>query len=151
LPDFTFTGKYVLEDIRRLELMEMGAGHTPNDLVVYLPDDKILFGADLITNQFHAYMPDGDPDGWLSILEKLGSLEVQAVIPGHGIPGDKSLIGITARYISENLNYAKGLPKEMKFTPDDLDKIEVPLQYRDWWLDQFFTDNIRFLHQKINR
>jgi len=32
---------------------------------------------------------------------------------------------------------------------EDADKIEIPLQYKDWWFDQFFLSNLKFAYSKI--
>jgi len=49
LPTATFSGKLQLEvGGRRVELIEVGPAHTAGDLVVYLPEDRILFAGDIL-------------------------------------------------------------------------------------------------------
>lgn len=144
MPDSLFEGKFVLEGNRRLEIRDMGMGHTPSDAVVYLPDDKILFGSDLITQEFHPYLPDGDPLNWVRILERLDSLESTFIVPGHGEPGNKDLIQTTKDYLNEIMQVAN----EVKMDENHKQRkgaVSLPDKYKDWWLDQFYEQNIAFL------
>lgn len=43
VPDSVFTQKLTVSGRHRVELLEMGEGHTPSDAVVYLPGAGILF------------------------------------------------------------------------------------------------------------
>lgn len=151
VPDSTFSERLILRGNRVLEIHDMGAGHTPSDAVVYLPGEKILFGADLITNHFHPYLGDGDMHGWLFILEALAGFDATTLIPGHGDPGGKELIEQTKNYISDIRNMAvmqaKNTiqPETQPFSP------EIPQAYKDWWLDNFYNQNIRFAVETIRR
>lgn len=145
IPDKLFTGMMLLDGNRKVQLLEMGEGHTPSDLVVYLPDEKILFGADLLTNEFHPYIPDGNAQGWLSILDDVSKLDILQLVPGHGNPGGKELIDVTRSYIQDVQDLARrqmGVEGEASSSQAD---IPMPDKYKDWWLGNFFSQNIRFL------
>ncbi len=48
-PTLTFTGKMTLWlGSLRVELLQLGRGHTKGDTVAWLPDEKILFSGDLV-------------------------------------------------------------------------------------------------------
>ena len=65
--------------------MYFGRGHTGGDVVIYLPAEKILFTGDLLVEGM-PYMGDGFLSDWIQTLEKLNSLDVAIVVPGHGRP-----------------------------------------------------------------
>ena len=72
----------------RVELRHYGNAHTPGDLVVWLPEAKILFAGDLaFTGRLLAVLPIGSTAGWLAGLERVTALGPDKVIPGHGQPG----------------------------------------------------------------
>ena len=67
-------------------------GHTPYSLVIYIPEEKIVFTSDNV-NLGTPVFRDSDPVKWLESLEKCGELDVDEVVPGHGVVCDKSCFG----------------------------------------------------------
>ncbi|MDF3054058.1 MAG: cphA1, partial [Geminicoccaceae bacterium] len=80
-----------------------GAAHSAGDLVVWLPDRKILFAGDLLVEDGVTMVVDGNSGVLLSALARIDSLRPIAVVPGHGsIPRHPSeLVARTRSYISE--------------------------------------------------
>jgi len=78
---------------RRVELLWLGkAAHTPGDLIVYLPKEKVLFAGDLVSNQSIPWLldPGWSRTGWLASLDSLSSkaFTIAKLVPGHGVIGD---------------------------------------------------------------
>jgi len=88
-PNETFTeAKTILLGKTRVELRHFGKAHTPGDLVVWLPDSRILLAGDLaFTGRLLAVLPFGSTAGWITGLEKASAFGPLTVIPGHGNPG----------------------------------------------------------------
>jgi cyclase len=57
-------------------------GHTEGDVVVFLPDEKVLITGDLLDDM--PYTGDGSPKGLVETLHRLDALNFDLVIPGHG-------------------------------------------------------------------
>ncbi len=68
---------------REIQLLYLGRGHTGGDVVVYLPQEKVVATGDLLTAGL-SYMGDGYLDEWVDTLEALKSLDFEVVLPGHG-------------------------------------------------------------------
>ncbi len=68
---------------REIQLLYFGRGHTGGDVVVYLPQEKVLATGDLLTAGL-SYMGDGYPEEWVETLEELKGLDFEVVLPGHG-------------------------------------------------------------------
>jgi cyclase len=70
---------------RRVELRHPGeAVHTRGDLVVWLPDERVLFSGDLL---FHGVTPlvlIGSLQGALRSLDWMADFEPEHIVPGHG-------------------------------------------------------------------
>lgn len=147
IPDLLFEEELVLQGSRKLIVRDMGMGHTQSDAVVVLPDDEIIFGSDLITNTFHPYLPDGDPINWLQILGRLNSLSISIVVPGHGETGNRDLIQTTMNYLDEIIQAANKI-KQIGTSMQLKQAFEMPEKYREWWLDQFYDQNMAFLLKK---
>jgi cyclase len=85
---------------RPIELLHFGtAAHTTNDIVAWLPEDRILFAGDLVFNGGTPFALSGSISGWLEVLGVLGDLDPALIVPGHGPAGGRELLGETAAYL----------------------------------------------------
>ena len=98
-PTATFSGKMQLDvGGRRVELIEVGPAHTSGDLVVYLPEERVLFAGDIL---FHGVVPvlwDGSPGNWIRTGERILSWKVELVVPGHGKVTDLAALDAMRSY-----------------------------------------------------
>ena len=69
------------EDVR---LIRTGPSHTAGSLVVYLPKEKLLFSGDILFTDFHPFLADGDFSGWSATIDKLLTMDIDRIVPGHG-------------------------------------------------------------------
>jgi cyclase len=72
----------------RVRLLHWAPGHTSGDLVVYLPEQKIVFGGDLlVTNRpdtnIHAEK-NGSAEGWTENVKGMLALDADTYVTGHG-------------------------------------------------------------------
>ncbi len=85
-PTVTFEQKMVLHrGPRTIEILFLGPGDTPNDIVVYLPEDKVVCSGDMVVHPF-PYGFSEQPLEWLTTLGKLADLDFDTLVPGHGEP-----------------------------------------------------------------
>lgn len=69
----------------RLELRHRGGGHTPGDMMVWLPDRKVLFSGDVVyTDRMLGVIPVSNTRAWLATFEVIEALRPAAIVPGHG-------------------------------------------------------------------
>ena len=68
----------------RLRILHMGPAHTPEDLVVYLPEEKLLFAGDLVFRSRVPFVGQADSRRWIQSLDKLLALDATTFVPGHG-------------------------------------------------------------------
>ena len=84
LPTLTFDRSLILHQrSRTVEILWLGRGHTDGDVVVYLPKEKFLATGDLVQG-FTPFMGDSYPYDWIKTLEKLGKLDYEYAVGGHG-------------------------------------------------------------------
>jgi cyclase len=84
-PTRAFSGRLDLDvGGRRVELIEVGPAHTHGDLIVHVPDARIVFGADVAFIGSTPVMWVGPLDRWLRALDAIEALEPEVVVPGHG-------------------------------------------------------------------
>lgn len=68
---------------REIQLLHFGRAHTGGDVVIYLPQEKVVFTGDMMLPGL-AYMGDGHVDEWPDSLEGLKALDFETWLPGHG-------------------------------------------------------------------
>ena len=88
---------------RRVAIYFLGPAHTAGDIVVLLPDEKVLFSGDVALSKRAPYMlsPDVDPKGWENILARLAKLDIEKVVSGHGTLGTRKAIADTYGYVKK--------------------------------------------------
>ena len=85
-PTHTFEDEMRVEvDERQVELRFMGRGHTSGDLVVWLPQERILFAGDLVEAQAAPYMGDAHIADWSgATLDAVRALGADQLVGGRG-------------------------------------------------------------------
>ena len=72
----------------KLELLHWAPAHTAGDLVVYLPDQKIVFTGDIFTmDQFRVLIhreQKGSSGGWITCAKGVVALDADQFVVGHG-------------------------------------------------------------------
>jgi len=58
--------------------------HTVGDLLVHLPDDKVLVAGDVLVNRIVPTLQDGFLKNWIRTLEEVQALGAVHFVPGHG-------------------------------------------------------------------
>lgn len=80
----TFTDKMTIHlGDTTCQLQHIG-GHTSDSIVIYLPEEKVLFSGDIITSANHPYKGDACFSDWLKGLNNLKEFDIEWLIPGHG-------------------------------------------------------------------
>ena len=58
--------------------------HTVGDLLVHLPDDKVLIAGDVLVSRVVPTLQDGFVKNWIQTLDEIQALDVAHFVPGHG-------------------------------------------------------------------
>jgi glyoxylase-like metal-dependent hydrolase (beta-lactamase superfamily II) len=68
----------------QLQVKHVGPSHTPEDLVVYLPQQRLLFAGDLVFRARIPFVGQADSRRWMTALDGLLALDARVIVPGHG-------------------------------------------------------------------
>lgn len=68
----------------RLVLLPVGPAHTPEDLVVYLPAEKVLFTGDIVFRGRLPFVGQAQSGEWIKALSTLLAFNASVIVPGHG-------------------------------------------------------------------
>lgn len=72
----------------KFELYHWVPAHTSGDLIVYLPQEKIVFTGDIVaTNRVDPIIhpeKNGNSEGWIKTMQGIVKLNADQFVPGHG-------------------------------------------------------------------
>lgn len=72
-------------DDLEVQLIHFGTpAHTTNDIVVWIPERRVLFSGDLVFNGGTPFALQGSVAGWLETIGQLRGLDAETIVPGHG-------------------------------------------------------------------
>jgi len=96
------------------ELKHRGGGHTPGDMLVWLPQKSVLFTGDVVyVERTLGLLEPSNSKNWLASFAVIDELQPQTLVPGHGKVTDVA----TARAHTRDLLLA--LRAHMKQAVDD--------------------------------
>ncbi len=110
----------------RVELLHRGGGHTPGDMMVWLPAQGALFAGDIVyVDRLLAVLPVSNTRQWLAAFDEVERLAPKVLIPGHGQPATLSVARAQTR------DYLSALRAHMRRSVDDLQDIGVAIRSFD--------------------
>lgn len=145
-PNLTFDTELVVRGTRRTaRILSYGGGHSPSDTFVFLPDERVAFLGDLLSNGYHPGLSDGNPMNFVRILDRIASLRPRTLLPGHGAPGGPSVLAAMREYIVSARRVVADhrrahLPRRA------LVEVKVPERFRNWKFSVFYTETLQFLY-----
>ncbi len=98
-PSTTFDDKMTLHyGSTVVDLIFMGPAHTYGDIVVHLPQHRILFAGDIAFYYVAPFAQNAHVTKWLSAVDRITAMDVQTIVPGHGPIGGKAELVDMAGY-----------------------------------------------------
>jgi len=149
LPDITFEDSLVFHGSERDGiLIAYSTAHTDEDIALYLPEEKVMFTGDLVFNQMHPYLPNGNPENLKKTLNTLLKKPISIVVPGHGEVGNSETIMTMINYIDMVDEVAHTI-KASGESIDDSPIERIPESYRSWNFPRFFSMNLKFMYKRL--
>jgi cyclase len=109
-PTVTFADRLRLwSDDLPVDLRYVGQpAHTSNDTLVWLPEQHVLFCGDLLFNGGTPFLLMGSVTGAIDVLTNVvAPIPAAVIVPGHGAPCGRELIGTVAGYLRFVLDVAR--------------------------------------------
>jgi cyclase len=83
---------------REVQLIEVGPAHTSGDLIVFLPEERIVLAGDVVFSGVIPVLWDGSAKNWIQACERILKLGARTVVPGHGPLTDASGVDLVRQY-----------------------------------------------------
>lgn len=145
-PNMTCQGPLSFYGTKRIvEFIPYKKAHSPGNSVIRLPNENILFVGDLLFKGMHPFMGDGDPQGWIDVLEKIIALEPKTVVPGHGALATVDDVHELNTYLHVLTMKVKDFIKAGK-PAAELGEIELPEPYASWETKDQLKRSLNFLY-----
>lgn len=95
----------------RFRLIDVSGAHSPEDLMLWVEDDRVLLAGDLYFSGRIPFVGNADGKAWLAAMDRIGPLKPAIVIPGHGRASsdpqpDVDLTRAYLRYLREQMGHA---------------------------------------------
>lgn len=111
----------------QFQIKPVGPSHTPEDLAVYLPSEKVLFAGDLVFRSRIPYVGQADSRHWIVALERLLAFDAAVIVPGHG-----PLSHEARKDMQLTRDYLVYLRESMGKAAQNLEPFEEAYQNTDW-------------------
>lgn len=82
-------------------------GHTPYQVAVYIPEERVIFTSDNVFGKCQAWLQQALPYQWLDSLKQMEKLEADLLVPGHGSICDKSYLPEMGSFIQAWIDAVK--------------------------------------------
>jgi glyoxylase-like metal-dependent hydrolase (beta-lactamase superfamily II) len=144
-PDVTF-GDFVEIDLGGItaRIFTFTPAHTRGDTFIFVKQDGLLFGGDVITNRFFPIISERG-SSWIEVLDKLAALKPVRVVPGHGAAGDAGLIARERAFLALMQSRTRALKSQGRSADEAAALLtgELKAQYPDWDNPEFLGAGIR--------
>jgi cyclase len=107
LPDITFSERMsIYLGSHSLQLFYM-PGHSLGQIAILIPEERVIFTGDNITYKMQGFLHEADPYAWLESLKRIGQLDFNYIVPGHGLPCEKSYLKEETAFVQSCIDKIK--------------------------------------------
>jgi len=71
-------------DDREIKMIHVGPAHTSTDVIVFFPEERVLYAGDIIFRLCTPIGWEGTFDNWITALDRIVKLDPRRIVPGHG-------------------------------------------------------------------
>ncbi|MEE9171323.1 MAG: hypothetical protein V3U41_00230, partial [candidate division NC10 bacterium] len=131
-PDVVFDDHLSLDlGGRVVELYNFGPGNTPGDTVVYVPEPKVAWTGNLILGDgLIPFLIEGGAGNYLETIAHFAqTLEVEVIVPGHGLLTSGAIFGRYLRYLSELIDSVRQATRAGRTLEETLARTHLADQY----------------------
>ncbi len=124
-PTLTFSDRLTLDLVNnKIEVLFIGPSHTTGSVMVFVPQEKVLFCGDILFNDYHPFLGEANIEGWIKVLDEIMAMDVDKIIPGHGPVSSKKDLADLKNYLLVFDRKAK----ELTAQSNDLDFIVAEMK-----------------------
>ncbi len=125
--------RYIGDDTRfamgglHFRIVHVGPAHTPEDLMMMVEEDRVLYAGDLVFAGRVPFAADGDVGSWIRSLDRVVQLKPRIVVSGHGRHSTDAVGDLT-----QTRDYLEFLYRQMHQAFDDGIDFDAAYARVDW-------------------
>ncbi len=152
--DIVFTGDVTLHvGGHTIELLHT-PGHTPGQLAVHVPEERVVFTGDTIFHECQTWLMTSDVDQWVAALDRIGQLDVDYVVPGHGEVTDKAYLDVQRGVLLEWVSAVSEAVDQGWTREETIERVNFADRYpvdigQGYMMDHIQTLNAASLYDKL--
>jgi cyclase len=131
-------------------------GHTPGELAVYVPEERVVFASDTLFHGCQTWLYVSNIAQWIESLERLMGLDADIVVPGHGEVCGKDQLYVQRAFLMEwetaiAVGVAKGWSKEecLAMAKKEFgERFSVDIG-QEYMLDHIIENNVNALYKRM--
>jgi glyoxylase-like metal-dependent hydrolase (beta-lactamase superfamily II) len=109
-----------------VDILFRGGAHTPGDILVWLPQQRMLFSGDVVyVDRMLGILPFSNTGHWVETFAAIEQLKPLRIVPGHGQVSD------LARAQADTLAYLQALRAHMQIAVAEMANISAAVQSFD--------------------
>lgn len=125
---------------QNVEILWFGNAHFPGDVLVWLPQSKVLFSGDHIyVDRMLGIHPQSDVISWKAAFDQAMQLQPQVIVPGHGqVTSSRQAIAETGDYLNFLIGGVQSALEDWKALDETVAELSAQenfrhLQHYDSW------------------
>ncbi len=108
-------------------LRHVGPAHAPDDVVMFVEEDRVLFSGDVVFNGRVPFVGEADSKAWLAALDRLLAFDPRVMVPGHGAASQTPRADLTL-----TRDYLTDLRMQMGHAVADFVSFDAAFEQADW-------------------
>lgn len=127
-PDYTVDGDVAFRmGGTTFRVLAVGPAHTPEDLMLQVEEEGVLFAGDLMFGGRLPFVGDADSKAWLASIDRLIRADPKILVGGHGAASKDA-----ARDLATSREYIRFLREQMGRAVDEMIDFEEAYARTDW-------------------
>jgi cyclase len=148
-PNRTFEGRLDIKVGRKeVRLIQVGPAHTEGDMLVYIPENRVLFAGDILFIGGTPLMWVGPVGNWIRACDLILEMDVETIVPGHGSITDKKGVEAVKGYweylaAEARKRYERGMSVDEAVADIDMSR------YSSWTDGERIVVNVQTLYKEF--
>jgi cyclase len=131
-------------------------GHTPGQLAVHVPEERVVFTGDTVFNECQTWLMTSDVQQWIEALDRISQLDIDHVVPGHGEVTDKAYLTVQRAVLMEWEAAVAGAVARGWTREETIERVNFADRYpvdigQGYMMDHIQTLNAGALFDKLSR
>jgi len=151
LPTRTFDGEMALRvGDKQVRVIEVGPAHTGGDVIVHVPQDRVVFTGDILFVGGHPVLWAGPVGNWIRACDLILGWDVETVVPGHGPITGKGGVRAMKHYLEYIRDEAKKR-YDAGLGPEEAARDIALTPFADWTDPERILVNVDSLYREFRR